>query len=130
MLPAPHAPHDRRAIVALFVMFALMVQALIPTSAMAASGDGHVTICTAEGTQTFAPDGKPDSPAHHHGSACADCLAAALVTATPPPALDIQPVAYTVSRVEHATPTDRIVPRARAPPRPPGQGPPISLQTA
>jgi hypothetical protein len=130
MPPAPHAPHDRRAIVALFVMFALMVQALIPTSAMAASGDGSLTICTAGGTQTVTPDGKPDSPAPHHGSPCADCLAAALAAATPPPVLDIQPVAYAVTRVEHATPTDRIAPRARAPPRPPGQGPPASLQTA
>lgn len=126
MPPARHATHDRKAIIALFVMFALMVQALIPTMAMAAQADGRITVCTAGGTETFAAHGKSDAPAPHHGAPCQDCLAAALVAAEPPPVLHVQPVAYAVTRVEHAPAKRLIAPRARAPPRPPGQGPPTA----
>jgi hypothetical protein len=129
MPPAHHPTHDRRAIAALFVVFALMVQALAPTHAMAAGDAAGVTICTAAGTHTLATRGGPDSPAQHRGVPCQDCLAAALAVAAPPPVLAIQPVAYAVARVEHVTAATLIAPRARAPPRPPGQGPPKTLQT-
>ncbi|HEX3367499.1 DUF2946 family protein [Phenylobacterium sp.] len=126
MPPARHATHDRRAIIALFVMFALMVQALMPTMAMAAPADGRMILCTAGGTKTLSTDGKSGAPAPNHGAPCHDCLAASLVATAPPPLLAIQPVAYALARVEHVTPADRIAPRARARPRPPGQGPPTA----
>jgi hypothetical protein len=126
MPPATHATHDRRAIIALFVMFALMVQALIPTMAMAAPAVGSMVLCTVGGTETFPTDGKSGAPAPHRGPPCHDCLAAALVAAEPPPALEIRPVVYAVAPVEHAAGPARITPRARAPPRPPGQGPPAA----
>jgi hypothetical protein len=129
MPPARHTPHDRRAIAALFVVFALMVQALAPAHAMAATNPAGVTICTATGTHTAAAQGGRDSPAQHHGAPCQDCLAAALAATAPPPALAIQPVAYAVARVQHLRAAALIAPRARAPPRPPGQGPPDLLQT-
>jgi hypothetical protein len=126
MPPARHATHDRRAIIALFVMFALMVQALIPTMAMAAQPDGSMVLCTAGGTQTISVDGKSGPAAPHRGAPCRDCLAATLAAAAPPPQLAIEPVAYAIARVAHSTPADRVTPRARAPPRPPGQGPPTA----
>jgi hypothetical protein len=129
MPSARHTLHERKAIAALFVVFALMVQALIPTHAMAANDAGGVTICTATGTHSFAASDRPDSPAQHHGAPCQDCLAAAVAAAPPPPALAIQAVAYAIARVEHVTPGAIVAPRARAPPRPLGQGPPNPLQT-
>lgn len=130
MPPARHRTNERSAIAALFVMFALLVQALIPTHVMAAGVGGGITICTAAGTETLAADGKTEAPVSQHGGPCQDCLAAAHVATAPPPTLAIQPVAYVIASIEHIETEDTIAPRARAPPRPPGQGPPASLQTA
>jgi hypothetical protein len=57
---------------------------------------------------------------------CQDCLAAALAVVAPAPAPEVQPVAYAIARVEHAPVRSVLAPRARAPPRPPGQGPPTA----
>jgi hypothetical protein len=128
------ASHDRRALAALLAVFALMVQMLVPAAAMAAQPgpSGALVICTASGTETIAPDGKPLAPAPHKGFGgmpCQDCLAAALaVTAAAP--ITVQRVAYEAARVDHAPIARLVTPRARAPPRPPGQGPPTSLQNA
>jgi hypothetical protein len=131
MSPAhPTAKHERRAICALFAVFALMVQVLMPTAAMAARPDPAATmvICTAKGTEVVTPDGKPAAPHKQafDGMPCQDCLAAAMAVAPPAPAPDLQRVAYAVARVEHATVRAVLAPRARAPPRPPGQGPPTA----
>lgn len=115
---------DRTAIAALFVVFALLVQLIAPTSAMA-SPDGHLIICSQAGMTDFAAGGS--GPAHKRagGMSCHDCLAAApAIVATPD--LALQPVAYEAARVEHVTTLSLIAPRARAPPRPPGQGPPTA----
>lgn len=128
-----HARHDRRALAALVAVFALMVQVLIPAAAMADApdGGGATVICTAAGTQTIAADGaakapKPGDPQHGFGGMpCQDCLAAAMACVTTPE-LAVQPVAYEVARVEHAAAAPLLEPRARAPPRPPGQGPPTA----
>jgi len=129
-----HARHDRRALAALVAVFALMVQVLIPAAAMADApdGGGATVICTAAGTQTIAADGaakapKPGDPQHGFGGMpCQDCLAAAMAAVTPPPCVAMQPVVYTIARVEHAPVVRLLAPRARAPPRPPGQGPPTA----
>lgn len=129
MTPTHAARQDRRAIAALLAVFALLVQALIPTAAMAAGPDAAAAIiCTATGTQTLATDGKPAAPHKRDfgGMPCQDCLAAALAVVAPAPAPTVQPVAYAIARIEHAPVRSVLAPRARAPPRPPGQGPPTA----
>jgi hypothetical protein len=130
MSPTHTVKQDRRALAALLAVFALMVQALIPGAAMAGRLDpaGTTIICTATGTEALAPDGRPASPHKpgFGGMPCQDCLAAAMAIVAPAPAPTIQPVAYAVARVEHAPVRSALAPRARAPPRPPGQGPPTA----
>jgi len=118
---------DGRAIAALVAVFALMVQALVPAAAMAAQPDrsGFAVICTQNGTSTISFGGQPSKPKGFAGMPCQDCLAAALAV-TQTPELAVQPVIYAAARIEHA-PAERLIePRARAPPRPPGQGPPTA----
>jgi hypothetical protein len=130
MTPTHAAKQDRRALAALLAVFALLVQALIPGAAMAGRMDpaGTTIICTATGTQTLAPDGKPAGPRKpgFGGMPCQDCLAAAMAVVSPAPAPSVRPVAYAIARVEHAPVRSVLAPRARAPPRPPGQGPPTA----
>jgi len=57
------------------------------------------------------------------GLPCHDCLAATMA-AVAAPELAVVPVAYAAAEVRHEAPAPRLQPRARAPPRPPGQGPP------
>jgi len=121
-----------RALAALVAVFALMVQALVPAAAMAAapSDSGVMVICTQNGATTVAFGGQPSktSPSKKGGFAgmpCQDCLAAALAM-TQTPELAVQPVVYVAARIEHVPAEPPIEPRARAPPRPPGQGPPIA----
>jgi hypothetical protein len=128
MSPTRHATHDRRALAALLAVFALMVQALFPAAAMAARSDqtGATIICTAAGTQAIAADGSPEAPKKGFaGMPCQDCLAMAMAAVTPAP-IAVQRVAYQTARVGHAPAVRRLEPRARAPPRPPGQGPPTA----
>ncbi|MFI4964677.1 MAG: DUF2946 family protein [Caulobacterales bacterium] len=130
MPPVRAAKHDRRAIAALLAVFALMVQALIPAAAMAAQPGpaGALVICTASGAHAVAPDGGPAPPAHRGfgGMPCQDCLAAAMAVVAASPVMAIEPVAYQTARVDHAPVVRLLAPRARAPPRPPGQGPPTA----
>jgi hypothetical protein len=133
MTAARHSHNDRRALAALVAVFALLVQALIPAAAMAAPTDaaGALVICTAAGTQTLTADGRAAGPASSShkgfgGMPCQDCLAAAMAVVAPSPVPAIEPVAYAVARVDHAPVARLLAPRARAPPRPPGQGPPTA----
>lgn len=127
MASARPAAHDRRALAALFAVFALLVQALIPAAAMAAQRGptGAIVICTASGAQSLASHGHAAPQKVFGGMPCQDCLASAMA-AVVTPELTIQPVAYAVERVEHAAAVRLPAPRARAPPRPPGQGPPTA----
>ncbi len=114
---------ERRAMIALVAVFALLVQALIPSLVMAAPGaPGDLLICTQMGLQTAPGDGGAPALANH---ACKHCLCPAPVT-DPPQAVTIQHVAYVVAIAPTALASHRRVPPARAPPRPPGQGPPLS----
>lgn len=114
---------ERRAMIALVAVFALLVQALIPSLVMAAPGaPGDLLICTQMGLQTAPGDGGAPAPANH---ACKHCLCPAPAT-DPPQAVTIQHVAYVVAIAPTALASHRRVPPARAPPRPPGQGPPLS----
>jgi hypothetical protein len=117
--------NDGRAVCALFAVFALLFQALIPTAAMAqVQPGGETVICTSHGTQIVAPRGPPAAP-HRNGMPCQDCLSACM-TAVVAPALAVMPVSYLVRSVEHAPAAIALAPRARAPPRPLGQGPPTA----
>ncbi len=119
---------NRGAIAALVAIFALLIQALAPAAAMAASRASGETmiICTAYGAQTVTQDGAPaPKPKGFGGLPCQDCLAAAMA-AIAAPELAIQPVAYVTARVEHAAAAPAPAPRARSPPRPFGQGPPTA----
>ncbi len=116
---------ERRAIVALFAAFALIVQALVPSLATAAPGDApFAAICTGQALKAaaFGQDA-PSQPMPAQG--CEQCLFA--LTAAPPPApVTVRPVAYALAAALITPAVDRRIPRARAPPRPPGQGPPTS----
>uniref|UniRef100_B0T2X1 DUF2946 domain-containing protein n=1 Tax=Caulobacter sp. (strain K31) TaxID=366602 RepID=B0T2X1_CAUSK len=116
--------------IALLAMLALLVQALIPAAAMAHDAAGQaVVICTTDGAKTVevAGDviGKPKPMKGFGGMACAQCVAVSLATTTPPD-IAVVPVLYGV-RIE-AAPRAALtgVALARAPPRPPGQGPPTA----
>ncbi|MBU1514264.1 MAG: DUF2946 domain-containing protein [Alphaproteobacteria bacterium] len=114
---------ERRAMIALLAVFALLVQALIPALAMPAPGAaGEMLICTPIGLQTGPSD--PGAPASAEHS-CKHCLCPAPM-ADPPPQVSVQRVAYVVISAEPAPKPRRVTPPARAPPRPPGQGPPTS----
>jgi hypothetical protein len=115
--------------IALLAMLAVLVQALMPAAAMAHDAAGQsVLICTADGAKTVevAGDviGKKD-PKGFGGLPCAQCVAVALATTTPPD-IAVAPVLYS-ARLE-AAPRAALtgVALARAPPRPPGQGPPTA----
>jgi hypothetical protein len=119
--------------IALLAMLALLVQALIPAAAMAHDAAGQsVVICTADGARSVEVAngalgdviGKKDSKGFA-GLPCAQCVAVSLATTTPPD-VAVAPVLY-AARLEaapHAALTG--VALARAPPRPPGQGPPTA----
>jgi hypothetical protein len=104
---------------------ALFSQALLPAASMAAESLGavQVELCTDQGAKTvvLGADGKVRQG--FAGLPCHDCLAASFAVVTTPE-LAIAPVAYAVAVVRHQASVATVQPRARAPPRPPGQGPP------
>ena len=116
--------------IALLAMLALLVQALVPAAAMAHDAAGQaVVICTTDGAKTVEVTGdvigKPKPMKGFGGLPCAQCVAVALATTTPPD-IAVAPVLYS-ARIE-AAPRAALtgVAMARAPPRPPGQGPPTA----
>ena len=116
--------------IALLAMLALLVQSLIPAAAMAyEAGTGQsIVICTVDGAKTITVDGQDQTPKKGFaGLPCYQCVAASLATTDTPDNLVSLPVLY-AARVEIAPPMARrgMAP-ARAPPRPPGQGPPHHL---
>jgi len=114
---------ERRAMIALVAVFCLLVQALVPAFAAAAPASaGEMLICTDMGLQT-APDGGTGAPAQKHS--CKHCLCPA-PAADPPAVFSVRRIAYAVAATPAVPKTWRLLPPARGPPRPPGQGPPTS----
>jgi hypothetical protein len=115
---------ERRGIVAIFAVFALLVQILAPGFASAAPRlpDGSLLIC-ADGAMT-APQGVPAPPgADDHP--CDHCICPPAMF-TPASAIGVARITY-ARRIPATAPSPRFrTPPARAPPRPPGQGPPVS----
>jgi len=114
---------DRRAIAALFAIFALLIQAFVPMAALAGPQSAGGVLCVAHGVQSGPSDHAPEkgTPAR----ACEHSCCPAAVTASPPDAVQLaQAVAY-------AGPAPSLEPRrgptpgrGLAAPPPPSQGPP------
>ncbi|MBI1405387.1 MAG: DUF2946 domain-containing protein [Caulobacter sp.] len=117
------------ALPALLAVFAMLLQGLIPASALAqeawSSGKVQtVVLCTASGEQTVAIPADPSTPQQGFaGFKCHACVMASLLAITPPaPALS--PVRYSqIIRAERSRVEDHPA-FVRRPPRPPSQGPP------
>lgn len=118
-------------LVAWLAALAVLAQTLVPAIAMARSttrGEA-IVICTVEGAKLVrvGGDDKPVPDKMFGGFKCGQCVAASLAAVTPDPAATIVPVRY-AARIEVAI--VRVLGvrgHARAPPRPPGQGPPVLL---
>ena len=110
---------------ALMAVIALLTQALLPAAAMAAQAHGatQIEICTSQGAKAvvIGADGKAHKA--FMGLPCQDCLSV-VAAATITPELAVEPIAYVVTRVRHSQAAELGVRLSRAPPRPPGQGPP------
>lgn len=107
--------------IAIIAVFALLVQAMLPSLAAATPmPTGAQVICTEMGLQTTPAD--PAAPPVSH--ACKHCLCPALAD-TPPPIVAVSRVAYVTAFTAVRPAAQTRIPPARAPPRPPGQGPPL-----
>ncbi len=117
-------------LVAWLAAIAVLAQTLVPAIAMARSttrGEA-IVICTVEGAKLVRVGGdKPVPEKMFGGFKCGQCVAASLAAVTPDPAATSVPVRY-AARIEVAVVrTLGVRGHARAPPRPPGQGPPVLL---
>ena len=111
---------------AALAVFALLIQVLLPSAALAARADGStLVVCAVDGAHTVRVDHVPGPKKGLAGLPCPDCLTAAVALVfAPPPVIGAAPVGFV--RVEHhAGPAVRLA-LARAPPRPLGQGPPTA----
>lgn len=117
---------QRRA-VTLAAVLVFAFQALLPGAAMAASmaSATQAVICTPQGAKTIlvSEDGAPEKG--FAGLPCSDCLTAATAFIAAPE-LQALPVAYPTVFAPGERHSREPAPRARAPPRPPGQGPPTT----
>ena len=119
----------RAGAAAWLAVIALLIQALLPAAALAAQSRAageQIVVCTLAGVKTVTVGGHETKGGKSFaGLPCADCLAAT-TSAVPAPELGVEPAVYAAARIDHA-PERRWAPQvARAPPRPPGQGPPLA----
>lgn len=113
---------ERRAMIALVAVFALLVQALLPSLVHASplTVDGKIPLCAADASGDLPlGDLAPEPPCDH-------CVVAAVHALAPAPDA-ATPVAYSMSLARFRPPPALRLPPARAPPRPPGQGPPSPI---
>ncbi|HET6971141.1 MAG TPA: DUF2946 family protein [Phenylobacterium sp.] len=118
---------ERRAMIALAAIFALLVQVLAPVSAMAmAMAPDGSALCAPQGAKAVPTDPAPtpDLPAGQCGH-CGHCVAAPAVAALPAPLAQPAAVVRYAERLDPPRARAERRPPARAPPRPPGQGPPL-----
>ena len=118
--------NERRALIALVAVFALVVQAFWPVAAAAAPDfGGAALVCTGHSLET-APAGAPDKSAP--GQPCQHCVCP--VVAALPPVVTAGP--GEAVRYAHAAPPVRSAQdpapgRGLAAPPPPSRGPPVLL---
>jgi hypothetical protein len=110
-------------------VLALLVQALLPAAAMAAQSGAargeRIVVCTLAGARTVTLGEHDKGGRGFAGLPCHDCLAAT-TAALPSPEPVLERITYATAFVEHAPERSWAPQLARAPPRPPGQGPPQS----
>ena len=119
-----------RLLIALAAMLAVLVQALLPAAAMAhdvRDGGSAIVICTADGAKLVKLGGKEAPAKGFAGFSCSRCVAASLAAVTPDPEPTVAPVLYAVYLQRAPLRAPSVRGHARAPPRPPGQGPPQHL---
>jgi hypothetical protein len=114
---------ERRAIVALFATFALLVQALMPMAAAASTGVAGDKICSAHGVHVAPADHAPAKGTPTSGCEHGCCPAA--FTATPNEALQVAETIAFPAVAPRLIPREGPAPgRGLAAPPPPSQGPP------
>jgi hypothetical protein len=118
----------RTPVAVLVALFAVIIQLMAPSSMMAAEAvrpAETMVVCTSMGIETMSVPMQHESGKGFAGLPCQDCLGpavAALPASLAPPVA----IAYSVTRIERSPLARYAVQPARAPPRPPGQGPPSS----
>lgn len=118
---------QRRTLLAvLFAVAALLIQALLPAASLAAEAAGavRVELCTPDGAKTVVLDHDGQAQKGFAGLPCHDCLGATLAVTTTP-TLSVVPIAYVAGPIVQTATLEVVLRGARAPPRPPGQGPPV-----
>lgn len=130
----PHRATARPGLIAAaLAALALLIQALIPAAAIAhdaANGGVAMVICTGGGEKTVlvGADAPGAAKKHFMGLHCTACAFANFAAVDGADlGLSARPVRYATAA--SAFPPERafVAQGARAPPRPPGQGPPASL---
>lgn len=114
---------NRRLWAAWLAILTLMAQGLWPASAMARANDAgfQVQMCTPHGLSDPA-----QPPAQTGDDCCGLCVLSPAIAPATAPDLPL-PVRYQVRQDRAALSSDAPDPRARAPPRPPSQGPPVTV---
>ena len=129
-MSARRAQSGPTLLVALLAALAVLAQALVPAVAMArpAAGGEAILICTTDGAKLVkVGDDQPAPDKSFGGFKCGQCVAAHLAALTPAPAGAVAPVRYAVRLEVVVVRRLGVRGHARAPPRPPGQGPPALL---
>ena len=106
---------------------AILLQVVIGAMPVQAQASQTIEICTAHGSKTVSVDqaGAPAQPQKAPCPHCDHCLAAFQAAPAVAPII-VSPVRYGRTVTHSAGKPQRFAP-ARAPPRPPGQGPPQIL---
>lgn len=124
----------RVLLAAIAAMLAVFVQTLTPAAAMAhdlRESGSTMVLCTAEGSKVviLQADGSVrTAPAKSFmGLKCSNCVGPTLAVTIDAPAPAIAPVQYAEFVQAPVARVLGVRGHARAPPRPPGQGPPANL---
>jgi len=118
----------RLALAAWLGVMALLVQALLPAASLAASTEApgvRLVICTDTGAHLVTVAERAPSKKGFAGLPCHDCLGAA-TAALPAPVPALVAVRYAEASADRLPERPEAQRLARAPPRPPGQGPPVA----
>ena len=114
-----------RSLAFMAALFAMVLGALLPSAAMAASQDGRpIVLCSTQGPKIIRIGGDGDQTSGLKDARCVDCVMAQTPDLPPPPvepAPPIPPVEKTAFSACHAV----TQPRVRLAPKPPSTAPPL-----
>jgi hypothetical protein len=122
-LSFPSRSAGPRPWIALLAALALVLQGLIPAAALAHDHAGLIQLCTAHGVKLVGAPDDHGKGGHFGGLACEQCVMASFAAVGAAPPAPPLPVRWTWLVRLPAAPA-AAPPPARAPPRPPSQGPP------